>query len=153
MLMACSPLNCVQVSPNASTYGMSSHIVNEHGWISYAWTHLRLPGWRQGTPPCALEVFGFSSREFFGVKHSLFISLPLFVYGRTRLTRKSVMPLSVPVSFYGYHGLLWSSLGKEMARADIATSFLLMVSNRWPGVTDRPWHFVHEWKRVLSLPE
>jgi hypothetical protein len=39
------------------------------------------------------------------------------------------MPMSVPVSVCGYLGLLWSSLGKEMARADIAMSSLWMVSN------------------------
>jgi hypothetical protein len=46
-----------------------------HQWTRvhlYTWTHFRLPGRRQGTPPCVLEVFKFSSREFFGIEHSLF---------------------------------------------------------------------------------
>jgi len=78
-----------------------------------------------------LEVCEFSTREFFfGIKHSFFISLSFFVYGRVRLAMegKSVVPMSVPVSIYGYLGLLRSSIGKEMARADIATSSLWMVS-------------------------
>ena len=41
----------------------------------------------------------------------------------------AVMPMAVPVSVYGYLGLLWSSLGKETAHADIAASSLWMVSN------------------------
>ena len=41
----------------------------------------------------------------------------------------SVVPMSVPVSVYRYLGLLRSSLGKEMARADIAMLSLWMVSN------------------------
>ena len=127
MLMACSPLNCVQVSPNASTYGMSSRIVNELGCISYAWIHFHLPGRRLGTPSCALEIFEFSSGEFF---FNQLMSLSLFVYGRARVTMegKTDVPMSIPVTVYWYLGILRSSLGKEMARADISTSSLWMVS-------------------------
>ena len=35
---------------------------------------------------------------------------------------KSVVPMSVPVSVYGYLGLLRSSLGKDMADTDITSS-------------------------------
>ena len=37
------------------------------------------------------------------------------------MEQKSVMPMSIPESVYGCLGLLQSSLGKEMARADIAS--------------------------------
>ena len=40
-----------------------------------------------------------------------------------------VVPMSIPVSVYGYLGLLRSSLGKEMAHAEIATLSQWMVSN------------------------
>ena len=33
---------------------------------------------------------------------------------------KTVVPMSVPVSIYGYLGLLRSSLGKDVADADVA---------------------------------
>ena len=42
---------------------------------------------------------------------------------------ESVVPMSVPVSFYECLGLLRSSLGKEMARADIVALSQWMVSN------------------------
>jgi hypothetical protein len=38
------------------------------------------------------------------------------------LVVQPVVPMSAPVSIYGCIGLLWSSLGKEMAHADIVMS-------------------------------
>jgi hypothetical protein len=51
------------------------------------------------------------------------------VHFRVHLDLQDVVPMSVPVSVYGYLGLLRSSLGKEMACADIATSSQWMVPN------------------------
>ena len=43
------------------------------------------------------------------------------------MEEKGVVPMPIPVSIYGYPGLKWSSLGKEMADAGVA--FLLKVSS------------------------
>ena len=50
----------------------------------------------------------FPLARFFGMKAFSFSSYHLIVYGRARLAMegKSVVPMSIPVSVYGYLGLL-----------------------------------------------
>ena len=80
------------------------------------------PGEDKGHHLVSERLLSLPLVSFFGMKAFSFPSHSLFVYGRVRLTMegKSVVPMSVPVSIYGYLGLLQSSLGKDMADADVA---------------------------------
>ena len=82
------------------------------------------------------------AKMFLECKYSFFTMPSLFVYARASLATegKSVMPMSNPVSVYRHLGLLWSSLGEDMADADVASKLRYPRRNQTDGirVTGRP---------------
>ena len=120
-----SPLNCVQVSPNASTHPVSFHIISERECICMLGPISTSSGDDKGHHLVPERFLSFPLVKFFWNG-----SIPFFLaYHFSSMAERGspwkggvLCPCPSQYPFTGTFGLLRSSLGKDMTDAVITTS-------------------------------